>query len=252
MRVIGVVDLAHGRAVHASGGQRERYAPVKHVAGTSIEAGDASALARVFVDDLGLPELYVADLDAIAGRPSQDAIITTVAAIGAPVWLDAGVTSVDRARHAIGLGAARVVVGLETLHSMDALAAICAAVGRDHVAFSLDLRRGQPLTASGFDGPRDSSAREFAELAAQAGAGSIIVIDLGRVGADEGPDLENVSSVRKVAPQLVLLAGGGVRGAQDLAMLADAGCDGALVATALLDGRLRGRQPRPAAARDRR
>jgi phosphoribosylformimino-5-aminoimidazole carboxamide ribotide isomerase len=36
----------------------------------------------------------------------------------------------------------------------------------------------------------------------------------------------------------MLLAGGGVRGYEDLARLADAGCDGALVATALHDGRL--------------
>jgi phosphoribosylformimino-5-aminoimidazole carboxamide ribotide isomerase len=37
---------------------------------------------------------------------------------------------------------------------------------------------------------------------------------------------------------VTLVAGGGVRGADDLARLADAGCDGALVATALHDGRL--------------
>jgi phosphoribosylformimino-5-aminoimidazole carboxamide ribotide isomerase len=252
MRVIGVVDLAHGRAVHASGGQRERYAPVRHVAGAPIEAGDASALARAFVADLGLWELYVADLDAIAGAPAQDAVIAALAAIGAPVWLDAGVNSVDSARHAVDLGAARVVVGLETLQSFDALAAICAALGRDRVAFSLDLRSGEPVLPAGFDGPRDQTAGTFAKLAARAGAGSVVVIDLARVGADAGPDLETISAVRATVPHLSLLAGGGVRGARDLAMLADVGCDAALVATALLDGRLTGRQPPAAAARDRR
>jgi phosphoribosylformimino-5-aminoimidazole carboxamide ribotide isomerase len=252
MGVIGVVDLAHGCAVHASGGQRERYAPVSRAAGSSIEAGDAFALARVFVDVLGLPELYVADLDAIAGRPSQDAVIAALVAVGAPVWLDAGVTSVGQARHAIELGVTRVVVGLETLQSLDALVAICGALGGDRVAFSLDLRSRQPVVHAGFNGPRDSSAGEFAELAAHAGVGSVIVIDLARVGGAAGPDLEMISTVRKAVPQLSLLAGGGVRGAHDLATLADAGCDAALVATALLDGRLTGRQPPSAAARDQR
>jgi uncharacterized protein related to proFAR isomerase len=37
---------------------------------------------------------------------------------------------------------------------------------------------------------------------------------------------------------VTLLAGGGVRGEGDLRGLADAGCDGVLVASALLDGRL--------------
>jgi phosphoribosylformimino-5-aminoimidazole carboxamide ribotide isomerase len=252
MRVIGVVDLAHGRAVHASGGQRERYAPVRTVAGSSIETGDAPALARAFIEELGVPELYIADLDAIAGGPSQDAVIAALTDRGAPVWLDAGVTSVDRARHAVELGAAQVVVGLETLQSFGALAAICAAVGGDRVAFSLDLRSGQPLRRAGFDAPEDAAPNVLALRAAEAGAGSVIVIDLARVGAAAGPDLEMMAAVREAVPQLTVLAGGGVRGAQDLKSLADIGCDGALVATALLEGRLTARLPSSAAGRDRR
>jgi phosphoribosylformimino-5-aminoimidazole carboxamide ribotide isomerase len=252
MRVIGVVDLAHGRAVHASGGHRERYVPVSAVAGSSITAGDALALARAFIEDLGLSELYVADLDAIAGGPSQDAVIAALTTRGAPVWLDAGVTSVQGARHAVELGADQVVVGLETLQSFDALAAICAAVGGDRVAFSLDLRSGQPLTRAGFDNPGEATPNVLAARAAEAGVSSVIVIDLARVGAAAGLDLEMIAAVREAVPQLTLLAGGGVRGAQDLAALADIGCDGALVATALLDGRLTARLRLPAAARDRR
>jgi len=64
------------------------------------------------------------------------------------------------------------------------------------------------------------------------------MIDLARVGTRSGLDLELVARVREAAPGLVLLAGGGVRGLDDLARLSDAGCDGALVATALHDGRI--------------
>ena len=46
MRVVGVLDLAGGRAVHAVAGHRERYAPVTAVAGASIRPGDALAVAR--------------------------------------------------------------------------------------------------------------------------------------------------------------------------------------------------------------
>ena len=83
----------------------------------------------------------------------------------------------------------------------------------------------------------------LAARAAEAGVGSVIVIDLARVGAAAGLDLEMMAAVREAVPQLTLLAGGGVRGAQDLVALADVGCDGALVATALLDGRLTARLP---------
>ena len=149
MRVIGVVDLLAGRAVHARAGRRESYAPVQTVAGSPIEPGDALALARTYVDRLGLTELYAADLDAILGRPWQETVVSAVTALGAPLWLDAGVSSIDQARHALGLGASSVVVGLETLSSYEALAEICAAVGGEHVAFSLDLRDGEPIIAPG-------------------------------------------------------------------------------------------------------
>jgi phosphoribosylformimino-5-aminoimidazole carboxamide ribotide isomerase len=264
VRVIGVVDLLAGRAVHARAGQRESYRPVRAIAGSPIEPGDALALARAYTDRLGLTELYAADLDAIlgrlriqrdasaslaeaprddrpkAGRTSQDTIVAAVAALGAPLWLDAGVSSADQARHVLGLGAARVVVGLETLPSYDALGEICATLGGDRVAFSLDLRDGEPVMATGASGgiSPGESAHLVAARAANAGVGAVIVIDLARVGTGAGLDLALIARVREAAPGLTLLAGGGVRGLEDLARLADSGCDGALVATALHDGRL--------------
>jgi phosphoribosylformimino-5-aminoimidazole carboxamide ribotide isomerase len=65
------------------------------------------------------------------------------------------------------------------------------------------------------------------------------VLDLARVGSGSGVDLELMSAVRRAAPRVALFAGGGVRNAEDLDALARAGCDGALVATALLSGALR-------------
>jgi phosphoribosylformimino-5-aminoimidazole carboxamide ribotide isomerase len=236
VRIIGVVDLLAGRAVHARAGHRETYRPVQLVAGTTIESGDALALARTYVA-LGLTELYAADLDAILGGASQDALIAAVAAIGVPLWLDAGVSSAARARQARALGAARVVVGLETLPSYGALSEICAAVGGDTVAFSLDLRDGEPAVMSGGIAPGEP-AHLVAARARDAGAGAVIVIDLARVGTGRGIDLALIARVREAAPEPVLLAGGGVRGLDDLARLSDAGCDGALVATALHDGRI--------------
>ena len=66
MRVVPVIDLKGGMAVHAVRGERERYRPVRSV--ITDDAGDPVALARAFASELGLDELYVADLDAIGGE----------------------------------------------------------------------------------------------------------------------------------------------------------------------------------------
>ena len=240
MRVIGVVDLLGGRAVHARAGRRDRYELVETVAGVVIEPGDAVALARIYLRHLGLTELYAADLDAILGRPAQDTLVASVAALGAPLWLDSGAASVADACHALELAAAVAVIGLETLPSYDKLAEICAAVGGDRAAFSLDLREGEPIVSSRvLNHPaRNEPAHVVAERAADAGVGAVIVIDLARVGMGLGLDFGLVARVREAVPGLTLLAGGGVRGPEDIARLEDAGCDGVLVATALHDGRL--------------
>jgi len=67
----------------------------------------------------------------------------------------------------------------------------------------------------------------------------MIVLELARVGTSAGPDVEMIEGLRRAVPTVSLFAGGGVRGPEDLKRLAAAGCDGALVATALHDGRLR-------------
>jgi len=235
MRVLGVLDLMHGRAVHARAGDRDQYEAVRAVAGNAIEPGDPAALGRAYRDGCGVDELYVADLDAIMGHAAQSRSVSELAA-GGPVWLDAAVSSVERAEHALTLGIARVIVGLETLCSWEALREICASIGGDRVAFSLDLRDGALMARA--DVARGEPAHVVAALAVEAGVDSIVVIDVRRVGTGAGLDLELIRRVRQAAPGVALLAGGGVRGIEDIQRLADVGCDGVLIATALQRGTL--------------
>ena len=249
MEVIAVLDLLAGRAVHARGGRRESYLPVRAVAGVPIEPGDARSLAQAYVDNFGVTSLYVADLDAILNQlrnvrakfNSQTAIVRELVALGVPIWLDAGVACPDDAQRVLELGVARVVVGLETLPSYEALEQICNTAGSDRVAFSLDLRDGMPVASLKSEGSNlqlGGAACGAAARAGSAGVDAMIVLDLARVGSGAGPDLELIANVRKVAPLLTLVAGGGIRGPEDLWRLAEIGCDGALVATAILDGHL--------------
>ena len=204
---------------------------------TSSIDGDPIALATTYRDALAVPEIYVADIDAISGEEPQDRIVDALIALGLPLWLDAGISTWQRAQEVINRGASRVVVGLETLSSFDALDVICISVGGPRVAFSLDLRKGVPIWGSGIrHSPGDPAS--IAARAAKAGVGAIIVLDLARVGMGGGVDLGLISAIRKAAPGVMLLAAGGVRGEQDLERLTAIGCDGALTATMLHNGRL--------------
>ena len=232
MRVVGVIDLKAGTAVHAVRGERQRYRPVRSVIGAG-EDGDALALARGFRADLGLDELYVADLDAIVGDGENSASIGALAR-EARVMVDAGVSEPARAQALLDLGAHRVIVGTETLPGRDALDRLLAELPDAALVLSVDLRDGRVLSP-------DAQLAGLPALDALArlhrpGLREAIVLDLARVGSGAGPDVALIAEIHGAFPDLELLAGGGVRDVDDLRALRDAGAAGALVATALHGG----------------
>jgi phosphoribosylformimino-5-aminoimidazole carboxamide ribotide isomerase len=222
MRVVPVIDLKGGTAVHAVRGERERYRALGR---------DPLALARAFRAQLGLDELYVADLDAIGGDGEHGSTIAALAR-EARVMVDAGVSEPERAGALLDLGAHRVVVGTETLTGPDALDRLLADV--PEVVLSVDLRDGRVLSPHAR--LAGLPALDAVACLNRAGLREVIVLDLARVGSGAGSDVELIADIHAAFPDLELLAGGGVRDAEDLRALGDAGAAGALVATALHDG----------------
>jgi phosphoribosylformimino-5-aminoimidazole carboxamide ribotide isomerase len=230
MRVIPVIDLKSGVAVHAVRGQRERYRPLR----SGLVCGaEPLEIARAFRQKLGLDELYVADLDAIAGGPRHHEVLIAVAS-EARVMVDAGVTDAAEARPLVAQGVTRVVIATETLADPATLAGLRAELPGAPLVLSLDLRERRLLS-------RDPAlarlgAVEALALLLESGVREVIVLDLARVGSGAGPDIALVDELCARFPEVDLFAGGGVRDVADLRALAEAGAAGALVATALHGG----------------
>jgi HisA/HisF family protein len=230
VRILPVIDLEGGAVVHAVRGERGRYRPVR----TCLSRDrDPLSVARAFRAQLGLDELYVADLQAIVGGPPQREEIAALAR-ETRVLVDAGVSDVAGVRALLALGCAGVVIGTETLADLMALRLIRAEWPEAALVVSLDMRDGRILA-------RDRGLAALGPLEAMAvltdaGAHTVIVLDLGRVGTAGGADLALVAALSARFPEVELLAGGGVRDAEDLRALAAAGAAGALVATALHSG----------------
>jgi phosphoribosylformimino-5-aminoimidazole carboxamide ribotide isomerase len=236
MRVIPVIDLKAGQAVHAIAGERAHYRPVQ----SSLHAGSCPlSLALAYQGALGLAEIYLADLDAIAGAPPSLALYEALAVSGIALWVDAGVRDRRTLEPLLHSRAATIVAGLETLLGQSALVEAIEAAGPDRLAFSLDLRDGQPVLAQEAAwGTNDAFA--IAETAIRAGVMRIVLLDLARVGMGAGTGTHDLV-LRLVAafPQLELTVGGGIAGPDELAALERAGASAALVGSALHDGRIK-------------
>ncbi len=220
---------------------RAEYRPVHSVLAPR-HPGDALELARRYRDRLGARHCYVADLDALSGHTRQHALLASLAdretGFGPGLMVDCAVRDPGSAAELLQLGVATVVIGLETLPGPKALPELLAAVGVERALFSLDLRDGGPVIAAGSAWPSGVGALEIADLVVARGVRRLLVLDLARVGGAEGPPLDTVAALRSRYREIEILAGGGIRGPADLAALAERGATGALVATALHEGRL--------------
>jgi phosphoribosylformimino-5-aminoimidazole carboxamide ribotide isomerase len=232
MHIIPVIDLMAGVVVHAVGGRRHEYLPlVSRLCDTSAPLEVARAFRRHF----SLTDLYLADLDAIAGRPFAVGTWTKMLDDGFSLWVDPGVHDPGDAKIVAATGAG-IVVGLETLNGPKALAEIVVEFG-DRVMLSLDLREGKPLGRC--DGWQRPDAWGIAGEAIALGVQRLLILDLACVGGGAGTATEELcSELTSAYSQIEVLAGGGVGNRADLLRLKGCGVSAVLAASALHDGRL--------------
>ena len=238
MQIIPVIDLMGGLVVRGVAGRRHEYRPIES---RLCDGASPKAIGAALKSRFGFREAYVADLDAIAGAAPAWSIYEELARCGLSLRLDAGAATAEQARRIAefrgGQWFSAVVIGLESLSSPESLEAMLAAIGRERLAFSLDMKQGEPLT--GAEAWRGLEPLEIAARALRLGVRRFIVLDLAQVGMSAGVATEPLCRIlRELDAEIEIVAGGGVRGTADLESLAAAGCDGALVASALHDGRL--------------
>jgi HisA/HisF family protein len=222
MDVIPVIDIKNGQVVHAQGGRRDSYRPIQTpLSPTSAPADVAAGLLRL----APFGKLYIADLDAIEGRPPNDDAIEMIvrSAPGVELWVDNGIADAAAARAWLQRGPHALVIGSESQSGMQTIQSL-----RDdpRVLLSLDFR-GETFQgpAALLDDPASWPAR-------------VIVMTLARVGGAAGPDTKRVADIVAQSQGRQVFGAGGVRHNADIEALATAGSAGVLVATALHTGAL--------------
>ena len=224
MQIVPVIDIKGGIVVHARRGERDSYAPLRS---PIVDGCEPVAVARALCSLCRTRTLYAADLDALAGHPVNEAVLAALAAVAEP-WVDAGATTSDGAGALRRAGVARHVVGTESLGA--------GAEITPPVVLSVDLRAGRLISRDPALAGREPAA--VVPLARALGARELLVIDLARVGSGSGPPLDAVAELAAALSATAIYAGGGVRDDADLRALESAGAAGALVATALHEGRI--------------
>jgi phosphoribosylformimino-5-aminoimidazole carboxamide ribotide isomerase len=225
--VLPALDVLEGRCVRLAGGDRTRV---------TIEGGDPADAARRFTAE-GATFLHLVDLDgAFSGTPTPGLVERVVAAAdGTPVQVGGGYRTTASVDAALAAGAARVMVGTAAL-SPSFLDEAAERFGGRLVA-AVDARDGL-VVVEGWVRTSALPASELARACADAGVRRLLVTSATRDGSLAGPDLELLESVIAAAG-LPVLAAGGIASLDDLVRLRGAGCEGAVLGSALWSGRVR-------------
>lgn len=217
IKVIPVMDVMNGLAVHAIEGKRDMYRPIE---GSIISSSPDPRDVLQGLHRYGFREVYIADLDAIMGRGDNTWVLDYAIRLGFKVIAD------------IGRG------GLEKTDSNN----IRYVIGTEYISYPYEVKKlsnrivsldCHNLNAKFSD--RYVEASLAAELLMRIGITELIVLDLTRVGSMRGPNLQLINSVREVY-RGKMYVGGGIRGRGDIEELKRFDVDGVLLATAIHKG----------------
>jgi phosphoribosylanthranilate isomerase len=226
LELLPAVDIAGGQAVQL----------VQGVAGSEKRFGDPIEAALRW-QQAGAEWLHLVDLDAAFGRGNNRELqAEIVGRLDIRVEMSGGIRDDESLEAAMATGCRRVNIGTAALERPDWCAAAIAAYG-DRVAIGLDVR-GTTLAARGWTREGGDLYEVLARLDAE-GCARYVVTDVNKDGMLQGPNLQLLTDVCAVTDRPVV-ASGGITELADLESLIDlvsVGVEGAIIGTALYEGR---------------
>ena len=171
----------------------------------------------------GASRIHLVDLDGARSGKVRPALVHAVAGAGVPVQASGGIRSYDDAVALLFAGADRVIVGTAAWPDPTPWLELGEAV-----VLALDVLGGEIRTAGWTEG----TGLTLAEALDRCGDARVLVTAIRRDGTLAGPDLELVEQAAQDGRRV--LAAGGVRSPDDVAALARAGAEAAIVGRALM------------------
>jgi phosphoribosylformimino-5-aminoimidazole carboxamide ribotide isomerase len=239
--------LAIWPAIDVLGGRVERLLKGRREDVTFYDESPVEAAKRFAAE--GADGIHVVDLDAAFGTGSNkkeiEEILSVLEASGVAAQVGGGMrTSAAVEDFLEGVSTARAVLGSLALLDRAALTHLLRKSSSSspslssRIVIALDCMDGRPTVHGWTEDAGAGDAVSVARALAGLGVPALLVTDVARDGSMTGPNVELLSAVRAVFPGEIL-ASGGMRGEEDLALVERAlagGSRGAVFGRALHGG----------------
>lgn len=225
MILLPAIDLLDGQCVRL---RRGDFDTAHRVAADPLET------ARSF-EQAGAAWIHMVDLDGArtGSAQNQEIILRIARETSLLVEAGGGIRDMDTVAYYLQNGVSRVVLGSAALENPQLVKKAVEQYG-SRVAVGIDAKNGM-VSARGW---LSDSLTDYLSLAGKmelAGAGWIVFTDISKDGMMEGPNLSQLSQLRKRV-SCRLTASGGIRSLEDLKALDAANIEAAILGKALYTG----------------
>lgn len=227
--IIPAIDIAGGRCVRLTQGDFEKE---------KIYTTDPVELA-MRLENAGFTRLHLVDLDGARYRELRcvDLLEKIVSQTSLVIDYGGGVCSKTDVDTILKAGASMVTIGSLAVQEPATLQAWADEFGADNFFIGADVKDGT-IRLQGWKVDSGISIYDFVGSVTRMGLTRIFCTDIEKDGMLQGPSLSLYRSVLEKFPGIELFASGGVSTEADLFALRQAGCAGAIVGKALLEGNL--------------
>jgi phosphoribosylformimino-5-aminoimidazole carboxamide ribotide isomerase len=224
--VIPAIDVRRGRAVRLLRGDPDEE--------TAYDDDPVNVAVRFQTE--GARRLHVIDLDAALDQGDNgDTIRDICRSVVCPVQVGGGIRTLEDIKTVLDNGAGRAILG--TSATLDpSFVARAVEEFAERILVAIDVRGGHTMIKGWTEeGPL---VEDVVPALNEAGTPRYLVTSVARDGTLEGPDLRLYKQVMGLTDRPVI-ASGGVRTADDIWALRDAGCEAAVTGKALYEKTLK-------------
>jgi imidazole glycerol-phosphate synthase subunit HisF len=199
-RIIACLDMKDGRVVKGVQFQNLR------------EAGDPAECAGEHARN-GADEIVLLDITATSAnrRTLLDSVRSTARTLFVPFTVGGGIRRLEDAAAVFEAGADKIAINSAAVHEPELIGKIAGRFGSQAVVVAIDAKRVEGNYRVFVAGGRISTGRDaiqWAQEAANCGAGEILLTSMDRDGTQSGFDCELVRAVAEAVSIPVIASGG--------------------------------------------
>ncbi|MBC7937598.1 MAG: 1-(5-phosphoribosyl)-5-[(5-phosphoribosylamino)methylideneamino]imidazole-4-carboxamide isomerase [Rhizobacter sp.] len=229
MIIIPAIDIINGKCVRLTRGD---YAQQVVYNDNPVE------VAKQF-EGAGIKRLHIVDLDgAKEGRIINLKVLENIAlATGLVIDFGGGVKTITDVSNIFNAGAAIVTIGSMAVKHPELLEEWLMEFGTEQFLIGADVLDGK-IKISGWLEDGDIGIFDFIGKMLSLGVTNIFCTDISKDGAMEGPSADLYKKIIEEHPEVSLIASGGVSNIDDVLLLKETGCKGAIIGKAIYEGKI--------------